>query len=297
MTAAVYAARKKMDLAMIAQDLGGQATWSWSVENYMGFSYIKGVELMNKFEEHMKQFGFPIEYTKVEKIERAGDRFVARREDGKRDEAVAVIVASGKSPRKLGVQGEERLIGRGVTYCSTCDAPIFTGMDVAVIGGGNSALSSAIQLLNYAKTVAIVSYEDWTCDEVLAEQVAASDKVKAFKHSEVVEVLGDQLVEGIRVRSRFDGSETMVPIRGIFVEIGQVPNSAMVKGLAEITPQGEVVVDCSCRTNVEGLLAAGDVTTVPEKQIIVAAGEGAKAALTAYEYVIRHRASGKQQAA
>lgn len=296
MTAAVYAARKRVDLLLISHDLGGQASWSWNVENYMGFSYIKGVDLMHRFEEHMREFGFPVEYTMVTQVEKRNGGFLVHKEKGAPERALSIIVASGKSPRRLEVPGEERLIGRGVSYCATCDAPIFRGMDVAVVGGGNSALSAAIQLTNYAKSISVVSIADWTGDPVLRDTLMSAENVTAYKYCDVVEITGELLVSGIRVRSRRDGRETIVPVKGVFVEIGQRPNSSIVRGLADLNEAGEIIADCSCKTNVPGLFAAGDVTTVPEKQIIVAAGEGAKAALSAYDYIIRYRGSAQQAA-
>lgn len=291
MTAAVYAARKGLDIELISHDLGGQAKWSWSVENYMGFSYIKGAELMHRFEEHMRQFGFPVEYSTVTQVIKKHPGFAVRLEGGRLVEALAVLVATGKSPRHLDVPGEENLIGRGVSYCATCDAPIFAGMDVVVAGGGNSALSAAIQLLKYARNVAIVSMEDWTGDAVLREKLASEPRVKAFKYSEVTEVIGEMMVNAVRIRSRKTGDETILPVRGVFVEVGQKPNSSIVKGLVDLNEAGEIVIDCSNRTSVPGIFAAGDVSSVPEKQIIIAAGEGAKAALAAYEYIVRQKPS------
>ncbi len=291
MTAAVYAARKGLDIDLISHDLGGQAKWSWSVENYMGFSYIKGVDLMHRFEEHMRQFGFPVEYATVTQVVKANSGFAVQLEGGRSVEALAVLVATGKSPRHLDVPGEERLIGRGVSYCATCDAPIFAGMDVAVAGGGNSALSAALQLLKYARNVAIVSVEDWTGDAALREKLVSEPGVKAFKYSEITEIIGEMMVNAVRIRSRKTGEETILPVRGVFVEVGQKPNSSIVKGLVELNEAGEIAIDCGNRTSVPGIFAAGDVSSVPEKQIIIAAGEGAKAALAAYEYIVRLKPS------
>ncbi|MCL4498714.1 MAG: FAD-dependent oxidoreductase [Chloroflexi bacterium] len=296
MTAAVYTARKKLDLQMVAHDLGGQASWSWSVENYMGFSYIKGIDLMHRFEEHMRQFKFEVDYSIVTHVRKEGDHFIVGREGDEETATRSVIVASGKSPRHLDVPGEDRLIGRGISYCATCDAPIFKGMDVVVVGGGNSALTSAIQLLSYARNIGIISYEDWTGDPVLQDQLTTEQNVNIFKYSEITEIIGEHMVSAVRVRNRRSGEETFIPVRGVFVEIGQVPNSGLVKDLVSLNRRGEIMINCDCTTSVPGLFAAGDVTNIPEKQIIIAAGEGAKAALAAYKYLIGHQWEEKKAA-
>lgn len=288
MTAAVYAARQRLNLEMLTEDIGGQATWSWSVENYMGFTFIKGTDLMNRFEEHMREFDFPVTLKKVGRVDRIDSGFEVKTEEGSSVEAKVVLVASGKAPRHLNAPGEERLIGRGVAYCATCDAPLFKDMDVVIVGGGNSALQSAIEILGYARRVHIVSIFDWTGDRVLKDKLASMKNVTAYKYSEVAEIEGEKLVTGVRIRSTETGEETRVEARGVFIEIGQVPNSSMVEHLVDVNKYNEIMIDCACNTNTPGLFAAGDVTNVPHKQIIISAGEGAKAALTAFSYLLKH---------
>ncbi|MDI6715673.1 MAG: FAD-dependent oxidoreductase [Actinomycetota bacterium] len=287
MTAAVYAARKKIDTLMLTGNIGGMASLSAGIENYMGYSLISGPELMSKFEEQVEEFGIPIEYKTVEKVERADSHFNVVLEDGEVIKAKCVIVASGRSPRRLNVPGEREFLGRGVTYCATCDAPLFVKMDVAVIGGGNAALGAVQQLIKIASKVYIVSIADWNADPIIQEKILKAENIEIYKGYEVTSIEGENYVEKIRIREIETREEIELPVRGVFIEIGSEPNSSLVKGLAKLNERGEILVDCSNRTSVEGLFAAGDVTSAPEKQIIVAAGEGAKAALSAYDYLIR----------
>lgn len=293
LAAAVYAARKKMDILLIAKDIGGQAATTWAIENYMGFKFITGPELVEKFREHVEEWKVPIEYALVEKVEKNHDWFEAVLDSGERRKGQAVIYAAGKSARRLGVPGEREFWGRGVSDCATCDAPLFKGMEVVVVGGGNSALTAAAELVAIAKRVSVVSIAGWTGDPVLQDKVKAGANVGVYKGHEVVEIRGDKLVESVRIRSKKTGEEHVVPARGVFVEIGLVPNSAPVSELVGLNSVGEVIVGCATETNVPGFFAAGDVSTVPEKQIIVAAGEGAKAALSAYSYLLRLGVPGK----
>lgn len=287
MTAAVYAARKKIDSVLYTKDIGGLAAWSLGVENYMGYSFISGVELMSKFEDQVKEFDIPIEYKSVEKVTREDRFFNVHIEGGEIVASKSVIVATGRSPRRLKVPGEKEFAGRGITYCATCDAPLFANMDVAVVGGGNSALSTVEQLIKIANKIYSVSPFGWSADPILQERVQHNDKVEIYKGYDVISIEGNTFVQGIKIRSRKTEEERELPVRGVFIEIGSEPNSDLVAGLVEINDRQEIRVDCSDRTSVEGVFAAGDVTSVPEKQIIVAAGEGAKSALSAFDYLIR----------
>jgi alkyl hydroperoxide reductase subunit F len=195
-----------------------------------------------------------------------------------------VIIATGARPRMLNIPGEREFLNRGVTYCATCDAPLFSGRDVAVIGGGNSGLDATLQLTRIANRIYLIERGNRLMgDESMVEKVRDSGNVRIMTGTEVLEIMGNRFVSGIRVR-RGSSTETL-EVQGVFIEIGYVPNSEMVRGLVRLNELGEIVVDQRCRTSVGGIFAAGDVTSVPQKQIIVAAGEGAKAALGAYEYL------------
>ena len=288
MTAAVYAARKRLDAVLISKDLGGQAMWTGRVENYMGYQYIEGFELMSKFEEQVKQF--PLEQkigSQAVSLRRIDGGFEVVSDNNERYQAKAAIIATGKRPRSLNVPGEERLKGKGVTYCAICDGPVFAGQKVAVIGGGNSALEAADDMSRIAEQVYVVSVTLFTGDKILVEKVQGASNVTVFLEHEVLSISGETLADGIEIRDLKTRKQKRLDVSGIFVEIGLVPNSDLVKGLVALNEQGEIVVNCRSETDVPGLFAAGDVTTVPEKQIVISAGEGAKAALQAHKYIQR----------
>lgn len=289
MTAAVYATRKKLSTAIITRDIGGQVAWTLGIENYMGYQYITGRELAAKFEEQVRQYPVSVVMDRVLTLKREGDLFELATEGGRVVRARTVIVASGKRPRQLGVPGEERFIGRGLSYCATCDGPLFSKMDVAVIGGGNSATQAAIEMAAVASKVYIVSRNPWRADAVVIEKAGQLANLEKKIGYDVLDVLGDKAVEGIRIKDRSTGTEQVLAVRGVFVEIGLSPNTDFVKDLVTLNERGEIIVDCQCEAGIPGLYAAGDVTQVHEKQIVVAAGEGAKAALSAHEYLLRKR--------
>ncbi|MBM3183051.1 MAG: thioredoxin-disulfide reductase, partial [Chloroflexi bacterium] len=213
--------------------------------------------------------------------------FDAKTESGESYWGKAAIVATGKRPRQLNVPGEEKLKGRGVTYCAICDGPLFSGMKVAIIGGGNSALEAADDMVKMAEHIYLVSVTQLTGDAVLIDRVKAASNLTMFLEYEVLEITGDKLVEGIKIRDLKSKQEKVMEVSGVFVEIGLIPNSDLVKGVATLNRLGEIEVNCNNETSIPGLFAAGDVTSVPEKQIVVAAGEGAKAALRAHRYLQR----------
>lgn len=289
LTASIYAARKMLDFLVLTKDIGGQAMWSVRVENYLGYTPLSGLELVEKFEEHVKEFNIEIKYSPAQKVFSLPEKrtFKVLTENGVEFETKSVIVATGKSPRYLNVPGEKELIGRGVAFCASCDAPLFKGMDVAVIGGGNAALDAVMQLTDIARHVYVVSIEDWTGDPVTIKKLEAKENLTALKYYETLEILGTNFVEGIRVKNRKTGEEKVLSVRGVFVEIGSIPNSYVVEGVCELNQAGEIIINCYTETSYPGIFAAGDVSSIPDKQIIIAAGEGAKAALRAYEYLIR----------
>jgi len=288
MTAAVYAARKKMNALLLSKDVGGQVNWTLGIENYMGYQLIEGPELIKKFEEQVKQFPIDMKVGEgISGLSRISGGFEAKTDGGETYQAKAAIVVTGKRPRPLGVPGEEKLRGRGVTYCATCDGPLFAGMKVAVIGGGNSALEAVDDVVKVAEHVYLVSLTPLTGDQVLVDRVKGASNLTMFLEHEVVAITGENLVDGIKIRDLKTKKERELEVGGVFIEIGLMPNSDLVKGVATLNRIGELEVNCKNETNIPGLFAAGDVTNVPEKQIVVAAGEGAKAALQAHRYLQR----------
>jgi len=286
-TASVYAARKKMNLLVITKDIGGQAALSGDIENYTGYQFITGPELAGKFEEHMQKYGIELrENEEVIELRRKDDGIWVETDKGAY-EAKTAVVASGKRSRELGVPGEKEFKNRGLTYCATCDGPLFAGKDVAIIGGGNSALDAALQLIKIAKHIYLINItSSLGGDAIMRGKVSESKKVSILNSTRVTAVLGDRMVSGIKIKGQ-EREETLA-VQGVFVEIGLIPNSEFAKQL-EKNELGEIKVNCQNETNMPAIFAAGDVTDVAEKQIIVAAGEGAKAALSAFRYLAKHK--------
>ena len=281
-TAAIYSARNKIDFMMITINIGGQVVLSSEIENYTGFQYITGEELKAKFQEHLEKYKFRLEIEEVKKIEKENSLFKIIT-DSNFYLSKTVIVATGRRPKELRVPGEKEFKNRGVTYCAICDAPLFEGLDVAVIGGGNSGLEAVLQLIKIAKSINLIEINpQLKADKVLIEKAMASDKVRIWTNTRIEEIIGDKVVKGIKIKK--NDKEILLPVQGVFIEIGSIPNSEIVD-FVDKNEYGEIIVNCKCETNVPGLFAAGDVTNVPEKQIVVAAGEGCKAALSAFKYL------------
>jgi alkyl hydroperoxide reductase subunit F len=284
----VYAARKQLKTLLLSGDTGGQINTTLGIENYLGYQFIEGPELINKFLTQVEQF--PIDQKigdKARQLKKIENGFEAITEDGDKYQSKAVVFATGKKPRKLNVPGETELTGRGVSYCAICDGPVFAGQRVAVVGGGNSALEAVLDLLKIAEHVNLISLTPLTGDSVLSNQLKDAKNLTIFLEHEPIEIKGHGLVESIRVKDTKSEEEKELAVGGVFIEIGLVPNSDAVQGLVKLNKWGEVTVTPRNETSLPGFFAAGDVTDVPEKQIIIAAGEGAKAALQAHRYLQR----------
>jgi len=286
LTAAVYCARKLMRTIIISENVGGQAMWSWSIENYMGFRVITGEDLIKKFEEQVHEAHVSLELDSVQAVTQEGDRFAVRTVSGNTYRSKTVIVTSGKQPRTLGIEGEDGLMGRGISVCSTCDGPLYRGKDVAVVGGVRSALQTAIEMSRIARSVVLIVRSTIRADEVYKIQFGKLG-IKAYLNHEIVGLLGKDALSGIVIKDRSTGEEKTLDIEGVFLEIGLVPNVDFVSNILTLNDKREIMIDENNHTSVDGIFAAGDVTCVKSKQIIVAAGDGAKAALEAYEYIIR----------
>lgn len=284
LTASVYACRQNIDFRIITDNIGGQAALSSRIENYTGYRVVSGEKLINDFTEHAEKFGVEVKQNiKAEKIEQIKEGYKVYTSDGECCEAKSLLIATGAIPKKLNAQGENKFKGKGVTYCAICDAPLFTGKDVAVIGGGNSALDAARQLTSIADKIYLITIEDELGGEDrLKKKVADSPKVKVITSGETKEIFGDNLVQGIKVD--VSGEIREFEVQGVFVEIGWVPSSDFID-FVEKNEKGEIKVDQNNLTSKEGVFAAGDVTNVTKKQIIIAAGDGAKAALNAIDYI------------
>jgi len=284
-TAGVYAARKRMKFLMVTKDIGGQAAWSSDVENYPGYQFITGPDLVEKFQEHMQKYGINLrENEEVVELEKK-DKIIYIKTTKESYEAKTVIIAAGKRVKEIGVPGEKEYKNKGVAYCVTCDGPLFAEKDIAVVGGGNSALDAAIQMMNIANKVYLINITDrFIGDSIMQEKIRNNPRVKILHNTRVESITGDKFVKGINIDTQ--GKKETLDVKGIFIEIGLMPNSWFAKGLDK-NEKNEIKVNCANETNIPGIFAAGDVTSVPEKQIVIAAGDGAKAALGAFRYLAR----------
>ncbi|MFH1542820.1 MAG: FAD-dependent oxidoreductase, partial [bacterium] len=287
--AAVYAARKQLDFSVLTKDIGGQTIWSSDVENYTGFQFISGPDLAQKFRDHLAQYKFDlqegVEVAKVSRVAKGAKvatNFSVVTTDGQILETKTIIVASGKIPRLLNVPGEEKYKGKGVTYCATCDGPLFAGKTVAVIGGGNSGLDAALQMMKISpKVYLLTDIDKLTGDAVMQEKLKAAANVEIIYKAKVQGISGEMMVKGLKLDDRD------LALEGIFVEIGLVPHSTFID-FVDKNDKGEIVINCGAQTSVPGIFAAGDVTDVPAKQIVIAAGDGAKATMAASKYLATH---------
>ena len=289
-SAAIYSARKGLHVAIIAERIGGQVKETVGIENLISVPQTTGSQLADALRTHMGHYPIEIfEDRKIEKAELQGKKKKVFSGGGETFTAPAVIIATGASWRKLNVEGEAEYIGRGVAFCPHCDGPFYQGKHVAVIGGGNSGIEAAIDLAGICRKVTVFEFADTLkADQVLQEKAGSLPNVEIFTSSQTTQVLGDgEKVTGIRVKDRVTDGERDYPLDGIFVQIGLAANSAPFRDTLETTPIGEIKTDSFCRTALPGVYAAGDVSDVPYKQIVIAMGEGAKAALSAFDDRIR----------
>ena len=288
-SAAIYAARKGLNVAMIGVKIGGQVLDTNEIENIIGTVLTTGAKFAETLEKHLKEHEIAFkEGHLVKEMKEDGKDKILVTDDGKSYKTKTVIVATGAKPRSLNIPGEAEYVGKGVHYCSTCDGPFYKGLDVAVIGGGNSGVEAALDLSGIAKSVTLIEFmPELKADKVLQEKLAEQPNVKTILNSATVKVNGNEFVESIVYKSRETDEEKTLNVEGMFVEIGLSPRSEVVKDLVETNKIGEIVINPENNsTSVAGIFAAGDVTNIRQKQIIIAMGEGAKAALGAFEYLI-----------
>jgi alkyl hydroperoxide reductase subunit F len=284
--AAIYSARKGLHVGLVAERIGGQVKDTVGIENLVSVPYTTGEQLGDALRTHLTAYPVALfENRRIEQAQLQGKEKRITAAGGEEFAAPAVIIATGASWRKLGVPGEAEHIGRGVAFCPHCDGPFYAGKEVAVVGGGNSGVEAAIDLSGICSKVTLLEFADTLrADTVLQEKLRALPNVEVFTSTETTRVEGDgAAVSGIRVKDRTDGTERLLNLDGIFVQIGLTPASIPFKGEVAMSERGEISIDTHGRTSVAGVYAAGDVTTVPYKQIVIAMGEGAKAALSAFE--------------
>ena len=297
--AAVYTARKRLKTLLITESFGGQSIVSDDIQNWIGEPHISGFDLAKKFEAHVRAFSDMVEIKMPEKVTeikstkcQIGESRICDFEvktDKNSYEGKSIILASGARRRKLGIPGEEKFEGKGVAYCSTCDAPLFSGKKVAVIGGGNAGLEAVIDLFPYAEEVHIMEYgESLKGDPVTQEEVKKNPKLKGIIfNAKTLEIQGDKFMTGVKYEDTKTGEEKILSADGVFVEIGSIPNSEMVKNFLELDKYGQVIIDSKhATTSHPGVFAAGDITDDPYKQNNISAGDAVKAALAAYNYLL-----------
>ncbi|MBI2609914.1 FAD-dependent oxidoreductase [Candidatus Giovannonibacteria bacterium] len=288
--AGVYAGRKRLKTLLVTDAFGGQSLVSNEIQNWIGTKTISGFELAQKMEEHLRaQETVEIKIPeRIKAVELREKNFLIQTEKGEAYETKALIVTAGAKRKRLGVPGEDKFEGRGVVYCSTCDAPLFGDKTVAVVGGGNAALEAVVDLLPYAKKVyLLVRGEKLKGDQITQEKVERAEKVEVMFNTEIAEVKGSNFLDTAVIKNRKTEEMRELPVEGVFVEIGSEPNSEILKSLVELNHFGEVVVDHRTgKTSRSGIFAAGDITDELYKQNNISAGDGVAAALSAYNYLL-----------
>lgn len=287
-SASIYAARKGLNVTLIADRIGGQVKDTMGIENLISVPQTTGPKLSGSLQEHMNEYDITIkEHLRVDKIEK-GEIKTIHLSSGEKIQSRTIIIATGAKWRELGIPGEKENIGNGVAYCPHCDGPFFKGKDVAVVGGGNSGIEAALDLAGIVKSVTVFEFlPELKADKVLVDQAYARDNITILKNVATQEITAENgKVTAVEYQDRATGENKTADLSGVFVQIGLVPNSGFLKDVVELTAYGEVVINDRGETSETGIYACGDVTTVPYKQIVVAMGEGSKAALAAYDYLL-----------
>ena len=287
---AIYSARKGLKVTVVAESFGGQVKDTMGIENLISVPKTTGPELVGNLMEHVNDYDITLkEHVRVENIEKGNVKTITL-SSGEQIRTRSLVVATGARWRELGVPGERENVGNGVAYCPHCDGPFFKGKDVAVIGGGNSGIEAALDLAGIVKSVTVFEFmPTLKADQVLIDQAEKRDNITIIKNAATRQILAENgKVNAIEYQDRSTNEVHTLDLAGVFVQIGLVPNSQFMKDVVEMTPYGEIVVDTKCQTSEAGIFAAGDVTTVPYKQIVISMGEGAKASLAAFEYLLSH---------
>jgi thioredoxin-disulfide reductase len=288
MTAGIYSARQKMKTLVITKEFGGQmAHKAVDIENYPGFEKISGFELIAKFEDQLKHKGVEILNDEVLELKKESNIFTVLTKEGKIIEAKTVIIATGSEPRRLEVKGEEEFLGRGVSYCTTCDGPLYNGKEVAVIGGGEAGFEAAIFLNNYANKIYILEYgETVRAGKETQDKASLISKIQIITSAELKEIKGDGFVNQIVYKDKKSEGEKTLAVQGVFVQAGYEPATLFLSDLVELNEKKEVLVNFETfETKIPGLFAVGDINSQKVKQIIVACGQGAVAVINAYKHI------------
>ncbi|MDO8668306.1 MAG: thioredoxin-disulfide reductase [bacterium] len=286
LTAAIYASRRMMKTLVISKNTGGQIIWTSDIENYPGIKSTKGPALANIMLEQAKSFGVEVKIEEVNRITKQGDGSFSVKTNRGKYEAKTMIIAMGLAPRLLNLPNEKALIGQGISYCANCDGLFFKGKTVAVIGGGNAALDAATVMSKIASQVYLIYRNSkFKGFEIMANRVKEKKNIEILMNSEITEILGKDKLEKLTILNKIDQTSKELKVDGLFVEIGHEPETELVADLVERDSKGQVVVDLSGKTSLDGIFAAGDVTQSEFKQIVIGCGQGAVAALSAYKYL------------
>ncbi|QVK17493.1 FAD-dependent oxidoreductase [Mycoplasmatota bacterium] len=284
LNASLYAKRKGLLVGIIATNLGGQVMNTSIVDNYLGLNHMSGEALIEQFTNHVNDLNIPIlEAVTVSQIKSANHLHEVHLSDKEIYRAKTLIIATGSKPRRLNIPGETEYLGKGIAYCAICDAPLFKGKDVVIAGGGNSAVEAALDLSKIAKSITLVHRSQFRADKILVEKILSDSNIKVHLQTQILEVIGDNTMTGIRVKD--ENGERVISSDGLFIEIGTIPNSTFLPNNLIKNERGEIITDEHNQTNIDGIFACGDITQIPYKQIIIAASEGAKAALSVNEYL------------
>lgn len=291
-TAGIYAGRQNIKTLLITKEFGGQiGKKAVDIENYSGFEKISGPDLIEKFIKQLKKQAVEIKLGEVVKIEKNADGFVVITAEKEKISGLSIIIATGADPRPLEVPGEKEFIGKGVSYCATCDGPVFKNKTVAIIGGGNAGFETAIFMENYTSKIYILEQDsEVKADFENQKEVKKSEKITLITNAAVKEIKGGKMVESLVYENLLDKKTKTLDIQGVFVEIGTQPATSLAKGLVDFNDKDEIKTEFETfQTRTPGLFAVGDVNSGKYKQIITAAGEGCKAALAAYEYLKKQK--------
>ncbi len=291
LSAAIYSSRQGMKTLVVTKDIGGQGLLTTDIQNYPGFESISGLDLASKFQAQAQMYGTEFSYDEIRTVTESDNQFILKGVE-EQYECDALILAFGKTPRDLGSKGEEKYKGRGVSYCSICDGPLYKNKDVLVAGAGDHALQAALYLGTVASKVYVTQKANRISgSEDMIAEARSLENVNFLYESEVDEILGDKTVNAVSLKKK-DGSVEQIPVKAVFVEMGYIAKTGMLKGFVEMNKENEVIIDMNGKTSREGVFAAGDVTNIPYKQAVISAGQGSVAALSAINYVHKKRGMG-----
>lgn len=289
LNASLYAARKALSVTLVSTDIGGQMMLTNEIENYLGFQSVTGIELAEKMEAHVRQYPVDFVTAGVKALKHLSDgSFAVQLDDGKSLQGKTVIVTAGKKSRTLDIPGEIEYTGRGVSYCATCDGPFYRNKTVAIVGGGDSAVQAAIEMSMISQKVYLLVRSRIRAAEIVAKRMYEKENVEVLMEYIPLRINGERKVTSLVVQNKKDGKEIELAVDGVFVEAGGIPNNSYLPKDVITNSLGEIITDKEGKTNIPGLFAAGDVTDGKNKQVIIAAGEGAAAALAAHDYLLRN---------